>query len=235
MVNKGIFKWGLEEEKCFTNLKFLIALQIRNHIHNPDFRLVITSDSSKVAIAACIFQLNPETGLLELLDTQTRILSPAERSYSAVQRENIAFFFGVQKFDSYLRNSATDNCILSDASGIQWLSRTKNYNSRSYEQMLYLCSIPNLEVLFCSGKALLLVDLLSRQYQDVFLNNRNPLSEIQSFFIPPISRAKIDSLARMTNEEMVDFIMSTPEPELVDVYDKRKMYHQNVHSTHVTK
>ena len=235
MVNKGIFKWGLEEEKCFTNLKFLIALQIRNHIHNPDFRLVITSDSSKVAIAACIFQLNPETGLLELLDTQTRILSPAERSYSAVQRENIAFFFGVQKFDSYLRNSATENCILSDASGIQWLSRTKNYNSRSYEQMLYLSSIPNLEVLYCSGKALLLVDLLSRQYQDVFLNNKNPLSEIQSFFIPPISRAKLDSLSRMTNEEMVDFIMSTPEPELVDVFDKREMYHQNVHSTHVTK
>ena len=233
LVKKGKFKWTLHEEQAFNNLKFLIALQIRNFIHNPDFRIVITADASLVSIATCIFQLNPETGMLELLDTQSRLLNQAERTYSACQRENIAFFYALARAETVIRNSRSDNMILSDSSGIQYLQRTKNYNSRSYEQMLYLSSLPNLEVFYVTGRSLLLADLLTRQYQDVFLDNKNTLSEIQSHFVPPISG--IENMAKLSNEQLVDFIMSSPEPELIDVYPKRQLYHQNLHETHVTK
>ena len=65
--------------------------------------------------------------------------------------------------------------------------------------------------------------------------SRKEISEIQSKFIPPLSREKIPNMTRMSNEDLVDFILLNPHPEVIDCYDKREIYHQPIHSTHVTK
>ena len=234
VIRSGVFKWGLFEEQAFQNLKFLIALQIKNFNFNPDYKLVLTNDASKVAISSCLFQLNPTSSQLELLDTQTKLLSAAERSYSPVQREGMALFYGLAKAETFIRNSNAETLVLSDASSIQWIMRTKQHNSRAYEQMLMLSSLPNINLFYTNGKSLLLVDVLTRQYQDVFLKNNAALSPIQASFIPPLGRHRIPNLTKLSNEKLVDFMLSEPETELIDVYDKKELYHQNVHESHVT-
>ena len=234
VIRSGVFKWGLFEEQAFQNLKFLIALQIKNFNFNPDYKLVLTNDASKVAISSCLFQLNPNSSQLELLDTQTKLLSAAERSYSPVQREAMALFYGLAKAETFIRNSNAETLVLSDASSIQWIMRTKQHNSRAYEQMLMLSSLPNVNLFYTNGKSLLLVDVLTRQFQDVFLKNNAALSPIQASFIPPLGKHKIPNLTKLSNEKLVDFMLSEPQTELIDVYDKKELYHQNVHESHVT-
>ena len=235
VVKSGVFKWTLFEEKAFRNLKFLIALQIKNYNFNPDYKLILTNDASKVAVASALFQLNPNNGMLELLDTQTKLLSEAQRSYSPVQRENFALFFGLSKAETYIRNSNAETLVLSDASSIQFLMRTKQYNSRSYEQSLLLSSLPNVSLYYTSGKTLLISDALSRQYQNIFLKDEGSISSLQSTFIPPLANHRIPEMTKLSNEKLVDFILSNPDSEpLLDVYDRKKIYHQNVHESHIT-
>ena len=235
VIRSKVFKWGLLEEKTFRNLKFLIALQIKNYNFNPDYKLILTNDASKVAISSALFQLNPNTGLLELLDTQTKLLDEAQRNYPPVRRENMALFFGISKSEAYIRNSNSETLILGDFSSIQWLMRTRHYNSRSYEQALVLSSLPNVSLYYTSGKSLLISDQLTRQFQDVFLKDGGCLSSIQSTFVPPLSKYKIPELSKLSNEQLVDYILSDPQPEgLIDVYDRKHLYHQNVHQSHVT-
>ena len=230
MIKENKFKWTKTESQAFSNIKFLIALRVRIYHFNKNMVLMVTSDSSHVAMNASLFHLT-DNGQLHLLDTQTKLFSAAEIKQSPVQKESLAFCFALHKFEPYIRASCRETISLCDASSLQFLQRNKLYHSKQFNEAIWLSSLPNLSICFTSGKSLLLSDILSRQYQDIFLQHNLTLSKEMCSLIPPLSQYNIPELTKLKPEALTDFLLSTPAPETIDVWPKRYHYRQDVRKT----
>ena len=95
------WKWTDIEEKTFNIMKDKISEQtILQHysLHN---KLILQTDASPIGIGAVLLQ-PAEDGKLLPVSHASRILQPAERNYSQLDREALAVIFGVTKFKQYL-------------------------------------------------------------------------------------------------------------------------------------
>ena len=95
------WKWTDVEEKAFDIMKDKISDQtILQHysLHN---KLILQTDASPIGIGAVLLQ-PAEDGKLLPVSHASRILQPAERNYSQLDREALAVIFGVTKFKQYL-------------------------------------------------------------------------------------------------------------------------------------
>ena len=91
--------------------------------------------------------------------------------------------------------------------------------------------MPRLNVFYVSGKALLLSDILSRSFQDVYLNQSFELSKKMAELIPPLQNLQIPSLTKLDSELLTDYILRNPPAETIDCWPKRYFYSQNVRKT----
>ena len=181
---------------------------------------------------AAYFMFNPATLDLRLMDTQTRLFSKSQINYAPVQREATSLMFCVAHGEAYIRNCCTETWLLCDASSLQYIARNKSYSSRQYNDALFLSTLPKLNIFYCSGKALLLSDILSRQYQDVVLSKNFQLSAELARMVPPLNQLELPNLTKLSSELLTDFILSNPRAEVIDTYPKRFLYHQNIRKTH---
>ena len=95
------WKWTDVEEKAFNIMKDKISEQtILQHysLHN---KLILQTAASPIGIGAVLLQ-PAEDGKLLPVSHASRILQPAERNYSQLDREALAVIFGVTKFKQYL-------------------------------------------------------------------------------------------------------------------------------------
>ena len=205
------FVWGKLQAESFENLKFVISLLISLNHYDPNKILLITADASQVGMNASYFNYTPETGELLLLETQTKLFSKSEINYAPVAKESRAFMFALAHGESLIRN--------------------KNYNSRQYTDAIYVSSLPRLNIFYVNGKSLLLSDVLSRQFQSVYLKNNFELSKHMAKIITPLQNLNIQDFTKISNENLVDYILSNPREELVDVWPKKFRYAQPVHKT----
>ena len=76
-IKQKKFQWGKLQEEAFRNVLFVIALQIKMANFDPEQILLITTDSSAVAMSGAFFNFCPKTGKLELIDSITKIFADA--------------------------------------------------------------------------------------------------------------------------------------------------------------
>ena len=233
MISGGEFYWKKEQEEAFSNVKFLISLNVEIYHYDPNKILLITSDSSHVSMNCSYFNFDTDTGELFLIDSQTKLFSAAEIRYSPVQKESMALSFALQKGEPYIRGNTKETLCLCDASSLQYIRRSKLYHSKQYNDAIYISSLPRLSVLYTSGRSLLLSDILTRQFQNIYLKNNLSLSQEMTKLIPPLNQLKIKELTKLNSELLTDYILSTPRQELIDVWPKRMFYKQNVHKTQI--
>ena len=73
IIKTGKFKWGKVEAEAYTNLLFLFALQLKNHIHDPKKPLILYADTSGLESGLSAFQF--DTDKLALRATKPLVLS----------------------------------------------------------------------------------------------------------------------------------------------------------------
>ena len=139
--------------------------------------------------------------------------------------------FCLSQGEAYIRNNRWETWILCDASSLQYIQRNKAYSSRQYNDAIYISTLPRLNIFYCSGKALLLSDILSRSFQDIYLSKNFQISQQMAKYIPPLNQLEIPNLTKLNSELVTDFILNYREKEVIDTYPKRFFYHQNVGKT----
>ena len=99
------------------------------------------------------------------------------------------------------------------------------------EFALYLSTFSNLHVRYTVGSSLFLCDLLTRQYNKVFLHNdEQKLSEVWAQFSPPLKKQHVG--AEISPEMLSDLLLAEPQKELIDCFAKRQFYSQSLSRYH---
>ena len=81
----GKFKWTKLEAQAYTNLLFLFALQVKNHIHDPAKPLILYADTSQLETGLSAFQFDTDELSLKLISTKSILLPTAVRRQSPGQ------------------------------------------------------------------------------------------------------------------------------------------------------
>ena len=225
--DKKGFKWGQLEEESFRNVLFVIQMQIQLSHFNPTAILLITSDASAVALNGSFFNFYPSTGQLELIDSCTKIFANAQLRYTPVQKEATALMHTLAYGEAYIRSNTNKCWIFSDASSLQFIQRNKLFNSKQFNDSLYISTLPRLHFFYVSGKSLLLSDILTRQFQNCFAGDFQ-ISKDMASLIPPLKKLKINHLSDLNECQLRDFILSYPSAEKIDVWQKRYFYSQDL-------
>ena len=101
LKNKTEWRWGSEENTAFENIKKEICInQVLSH-YSPEKEVVVQVDASAKGVGAVLLQPGKD-GVLHPVGFASRVLTPAEKHYSQIEREGLAVVFGVTKFRQYL-------------------------------------------------------------------------------------------------------------------------------------
>src|SRR6201996_6517394 len=95
----------------------------------------------------------------------SRILKPAERNYSATEREMLALKEGLIKFQVYLEGEKV--YAITDHSALTWGSTFHNVNRRLMTWGTILAAYPGLEIIHRAGRVHSNVDPISRLRHDI--------------------------------------------------------------------
>ena len=195
---------------------------------DPTKPLLISTDASKLAASYCAWQVD-DKGLWNPIKVNTRIFSKSDLNKAIVIKELIAILFAVSSLESIIRSSTKKVVLFTDSLPLRFLHRNKNYGSSFHEAAIFLSSFPNLEILFISGKIPAFSDILTRQFQEVYMNTDSPLSQQWSQVPPPLS--KLEGL-RLNHEDLCAFLLKEPSQEpTFDVWARSVKYRQRVHLT----
>ena len=95
------WRWTGEEENAFIASNELLTSKSLLVHFDPKLKLVLACDASAYGIGAVLAHCFPD-GSEKPIGYVSRSLSKAERNYSQLEKEGLAYIFGVKKFDSYL-------------------------------------------------------------------------------------------------------------------------------------
>ena len=226
VVKSGHFVWGKEEMQTFNNLKMLTALAISKSFFDPNAHLWISCDSSKFSSSYCIFQLLP-SGVMEMVESDTVALNGSESRNSPVQRELSNLVWALNKAEKYLLSSHNDVHVIGDALCIQYLRNQRHWDSRCGHIALLLSKYDRLRFLWLPGRFLGVVDAMSRQFHDVFINKQDSdLSKEMSQILVPLPEKLRNKVFKMSGRQLTDFVMSTEVPCRIDLWDKGSLCKQ---------
>ena len=227
LVRSGEFRWGQAEMYAFNNLKMLSAIAISKSFYDPKAHLFIMVDSSKFAGSYCVFQLL-QTGEMQLIESDTVALSGAESRNSPVQRELANLVWALGKTEKYLLSTHNKVHVVGDALCIQYLRNQRHWDSRCGNIALILSKYDKLSFLWVPGRFLGLVDNLSRQFHDVFIEHGEAgLSKELAQVIAPMPAGLRNKVFKMNASELTDFMMSMQKPSKIDIFDKGSFCTQN--------
>jgi hypothetical protein len=130
IIKDNKFKWTIVEAESYSNLLYLMGLQIRNYIFDPTRPLMLMADSSALESSLVLYQWNPDLLTLDIVSTKSILLTTALRRQAAVHREA----FGVDRVmdlaKPYLFQSTSPvNYLFTDASSISYIARNKPFSS----------------------------------------------------------------------------------------------------------
>ena len=131
------YRWDEAAESSFTAIKK--AFQSAPVIAFPNFDLPwrVYADASNQAIGAVITQV--QDGEERIIDTASRVLSPAERNYTVTERECLAIHYAVaDKFKHFLWGSPYEIEVISDHAALQWLASIEEPSQRLWRWILGL-------------------------------------------------------------------------------------------------
>jgi hypothetical protein len=228
IVKEGKFKWTKVECESYSNLLYLMGLQIRNYIFDPTKPLMLMADTSAVESSLLIFQWDPDTLSLQIVTTKSILLTTALRRQAPVHREAHGVDRVMDLAKSYLfQTSAPVNYLFDDASSISYIARNRPFSSFLQTLSETLSMYPSLVVIHLPGRALWYADILSRQFDHVAMTRTDTMiSEDQAKLIPSLQHIK--SGAILSNTELLKLFSTPIGPEITDVSDSDFKYIQRV-------
>lgn len=156
LLRKGQrFLWSQNCQRSFDELKSLLT--VSPILQYPDFtkKFVITTDASNVAIGAVLS--NEGTNLP--IAYASRILNPAERHYSTVEKELLAIVWAVKHFKPYVYGH--EFVVLSDHKPLVYLFNISGASDRLMRWRIQLEEY-DFKVVYTPGKGNVVADALSR-------------------------------------------------------------------------
>ncbi|GMG56104.1 unnamed protein product [Ambrosiozyma monospora] len=96
------FSWTDECQSAFTNLIALEAKQMSLHPFSPSLPIKLTTDASKVAVGAVLWQLHNTTWLP--VEYRSMKLKKAQLNWSTLEKELYAIKFAVERFKYFVAN-----------------------------------------------------------------------------------------------------------------------------------
>ena len=122
LTGKGVeWKWGMEAENAFQELKRrLINAPILSY-PDPKLPYILDTDASAVGVGAVLSQVQDEEEKVVAYFSKT--LSPAERNYCVTRRELLAVVKATKHFKPYLYGQKFK--LRTDHASLRWLCRRK--------------------------------------------------------------------------------------------------------------
>ena len=145
--------------------------------------LFLSTDSSQISIAWVLFQL--VDGHVCVINLDSKLLKNCDRKKPAPIREALAMIYGLMENESTIKSHPLQCTLLTDCIGLSTILRNRGVNQKMLEYSLYISTFSNLAVRYTVGSSLFLCDLLTREYNKVFLHNdEQKLSEVWAQFSP---------------------------------------------------
>lgn len=102
MIRKGIrFQWNKEMDKSFNAIKNMLCNPKHLGFYNPDSNTTLIVDASATGLGAVLLQT--DAGKQQVISYASKSLSKIERKYSVLDKEAMAIYWGVNRFEMYLR------------------------------------------------------------------------------------------------------------------------------------
>lgn len=148
--------WNERHEQCFQNIKeYLINPPVLQY-YNVEKPVVISVDSSKNGMGACILQNNLPVAYA------SRSLSKAEQSYAQIEKELLACVFACERFYTYIYGKS-DVVIETDHKPLVSIINKPLASAPARLQRMLLRLQPySFKLVYKPGKYLFIADTLSR-------------------------------------------------------------------------
>ncbi|XP_037915018.1 uncharacterized protein K02A2.6-like [Hermetia illucens] len=160
---KSQWRWSIKERKQFDNVRHMIASARHLTPYDHTKPLYLATDASDVGLGAVLYHQDEANNELPIAYA-SRKLNEAEQKYATIDKEALAIFFAVKKFDPYLRG--TKFTLITDHKPLQHLLGDKRnlqkiVNNRLTRWALMLGAY-NYDIQYRQGKYNILADCLSR-------------------------------------------------------------------------
>ena len=216
ILKSGKWNWQQIHLESYNNLLFLMSLQIRNTIYNPEKPLCSFADTSILESGLLVMQWNPDLLSLDLVATKSILLPTSIRRAAPVHREAYGLSSLMDMIKPYLFQTKSEhNFIFNDASSITYIARNKPFSSFLQTLSEELSLYPSLHIIHCPGRILWYSDILSRQLDNVYLEEPDTkITKHQAQIVPSLKR--IQPGAILTNAELLQLFQTSFGPEIFD-------------------
>jgi dUTPase len=230
LLRKREFTWGNIEEEAWTIAKNLASLNLRLTIPEPDENLVLTTDASKVAAAACLFR--EKNGKLDLVSVSSKYFATTDLKKSSYMLEAISLAFAFKTFAPYILNCTAKIKVFTDAKSLIFLKRNATHSillNSTLQYLINFISLVNVEIYHLPGNVNVLADVLSRAIADNLncsLSKEHAISRQWAKVLPPMPEH-----FTISHDILYEFLTSPLKTEPHDIYDrshKRLMEPKNI-------
>ena len=222
------FIWTKLEEDAWNDIRELIACRVTLTLQNVDEPLFLFCDSSFWALASILVQLsysvedkdrlNPN---MNILGCHSKLFTATELRQSIFYKESLAMIQSIRHFSTDLYQNRKNVTIFTDAKGIAYFYRNKQFSQRFNLASDFLAShlaMTDLTIASIPGKYNILADLFSRAFHtmsDIERKELFILSKDRANEIPPV-----DPYLQFNRDEVFRFLTESPLPEKSDKGNK---------------
>ena len=156
------WRWGERERKLFEKIKDMLKKPLTLFHYDPTKKLQLSCDASEYGLGAVLTQtFNGEDRPIYFA---SRVMSPAEKRYSQIDKEALAIIYGVKKFHNFLFGRPF--VIFSDHKPLQYILGAKKgipkMVSLRIQRWAMLLEAYEFDAQYKPGKEMVVVDTLSR-------------------------------------------------------------------------
>ncbi|KAL7072075.1 hypothetical protein ACQ4LE_008796 [Meloidogyne hapla] len=166
-----LFTWNKEQQEAYDKIKDLLSRS--PNLIFPDYSkpFHIFTDASLVGLGGVLMQKNEETGTYSAISYCSRTLSSAERRWPPVQVELCAIIYALREFKAFIFMSDIE--LHTDHKPLAYLLKKSETHPHLARWLIELQNY-QIKLVHISGKENTLADALSRDFEDV------PIQEIQN-------------------------------------------------------
>ena len=128
LKNDVKFIWEADCQHAFEMLQHALIHAPVLKYSQPTWRKSLHVDASSHGLGAALYQINPETGVEEVISYASRSLLPAEVKYHTTEQEALALVWAVSYFRPYIFGQQFD--VYSDHHSLKWALNTTDPTGR---------------------------------------------------------------------------------------------------------
>ena len=156
------FVWSERQQTAFENLKHILCSEQVLAYPNFDSQFILTTDASKVAVAAILSQV--QDGVERPISFASRQMNQSEQNYSATEAEMLSVTWAIRHFRCYLYGKRF--LLRTDHAALKYMHNFAGNNSRLLRWSLRLSEF-DFTVEHRPGTQIRHADALSRAVQSV--------------------------------------------------------------------